>query len=119
MDDFASNTTNGYDIPPSPANYIKAGKRPLSSMAPSIVVDENGDVVLVIGGAGGSKITTSVALTILKYLFFEIDLERAVNEQRLHHQLLPMYIQYETNYNEVNLNRHDTLEDNTFCLFYF
>lgn len=102
MDDFSSpNITNGFDIPPSPANYIEPGKRPLSSMAPTIIVDEDGDVVLVIGGAGGSKITTSVALVILRYLFFGEDLERAMDEKRLHHQLFPMTVQYESGYDEV------------------
>lgn len=102
MDDFSSpNMTNDYGLPPSPANYIEPGKRPLSSMSPAIVVDENGDVALVVGGAGGSKITTSVALVILKHLWFGEDLERAMNERRLHHQLFPMAIQYETDFDEV------------------
>lgn len=102
MDDFSSpNQTNDYGLPASPANYIEPGKRPLSSMSPSIVVDENGDVVLVVGGAGGSKITTSVALVILRHLWFGEDLEQAMQVKRLHHQLYPMAIQYETDFDEV------------------
>lgn len=62
MDDFGTpGKSNSYGVPPSPANYIKPGKRPLSSMCPVIILDENGDVRLLIGGAGGIKITSSVA----------------------------------------------------------
>ena len=64
MDDFSyPGFGNSFDVPPSPNNYPKPGKRPLSSMTPTIVTDnETGDVVLAIGAAGGTKITTAVAL---------------------------------------------------------
>ena len=62
MDDFSTpGVINVYGIPASPANFVKPEKRPMSSMCPSIIVNNKGDVKMIIGGAGGSKITTSVA----------------------------------------------------------
>lgn len=62
MDDFASpGKKNFFDLEPSPANYIKPGKRPQSSMCPLIVLNKDNDVVLVLGSEGGSKIITTVS----------------------------------------------------------
>lgn len=62
MDDFSTPGKNNiHGFPPSPSNYIKPYKRPMSSMCPTIMTDHNEDVVLVIGGAGGSKITLATA----------------------------------------------------------
>ncbi|KAL1281462.1 hypothetical protein QQF64_000265 [Cirrhinus molitorella] len=65
-------------------NLIKPGKRPLSSMCPTIILDKHSkQVKMVVGGAGGTNITTSVAQVILNYLFFDYDLQKAVEEPRV------------------------------------
>uniref|UniRef100_A0A672K543 Gamma-glutamyltranspeptidase 1-like n=1 Tax=Sinocyclocheilus grahami TaxID=75366 RepID=A0A672K543_SINGR len=63
-------------------NLIKPGKRPLSSMCPTIIL-HSGQVKMVVGGEGGTNITTSVAQVILNYLFFGYDLQKAVKEPRV------------------------------------
>ena len=62
IDDFSSpNVTNEFGLPPSPVNFIKPGKRPQSSAVPTMVLDKKGNVLMTIGAAGGTIITTSVA----------------------------------------------------------
>ncbi|XP_060662289.1 scoloptoxin SSD14 [Drosophila nasuta] len=96
MNDFSKpGSVNAFGIPDSPANYIKPGKRPMSSACPSIVLDKQGNVQLVVGGAGGPKITTSVAQAILRYFVLKESVYNAVNSGRLHHQLVPMHVELE------------------------
>lgn len=96
MDDFSTpGVINGFGVPASPANYIYPGKRPMSSMSPCIIVDKEGNVRLLVGAAGGTRITTSVAAVIMKYLLRGETLTAAVNNGRLHHQLAPMRVSYE------------------------
>lgn len=63
MDDFSvPSVVNYYGLPGNNKNnHIKPGKRPLSSMVPSVLTTSDGDVRMVIGSAGGTKITTSVS----------------------------------------------------------
>ncbi|OAD58362.1 Gamma-glutamyltranspeptidase 1, partial [Eufriesea mexicana] len=96
MDDFSSpNIVNGFDLPVSPANFIRPGKRPMSSMSPTVVIDKNEDVRLVIGAAGGTKITSAVAIAMILNLWSGYNVKQAIDTLRIHHQLLPMQVQNE------------------------
>uniref|UniRef100_A0A182SZG7 Gamma-glutamyltransferase n=1 Tax=Anopheles maculatus TaxID=74869 RepID=A0A182SZG7_9DIPT len=105
MDDFSTpGTVNTYGLPASPANFIAPGKIPLSSMTPSIVTDRNGSVRMVLGGAGGSRITSATAVMIYRHLVFGDDLDTIMKEKRLHHQLAPMWVDYEPGFPQSILN---------------
>ncbi|XP_031630492.1 glutathione hydrolase 1 proenzyme-like [Contarinia nasturtii] len=96
MGDFAvKNFKDYYGLPPSPSNFIAPGKRPTSSVSPTIVTDDNGEVRLVAGAAGGVKIITAMAMIIARTLWFDQNIKEAVDAPRIHHQLIPMEVQYE------------------------
>ena len=95
MDDFSfPDIINDFGLPPSPNNFAKPGKRPLSSMSPAIFVDSDGDVKLAIGAAGGTSITSATALTSIYNLHLGWDIAKSLDAPRLHHQLMPMRVDY-------------------------
>uniref|UniRef100_A0A6G1SD81 Gamma-glutamyltranspeptidase 1 n=1 Tax=Aceria tosichella TaxID=561515 RepID=A0A6G1SD81_9ACAR len=99
MDDFVSpNLTNKFQLPPTKYNHIRPGKRPLSSMAPSVFIDGHGNPKLIIGASGGSKITTAIAMVALRNLFFNENIKTAIDSSRIHHQFLPDKIMFEANF---------------------
>ena len=90
MDDFSvkPGTPNLYGVVGADANAIAPGKRPLSSMTPTVLT-RDGKVALVIGTPGGSRIFTSVFQVISNWHDFHMPLAGAVAAVRVHHQLLP------------------------------
>ena len=90
MDDFTVKVgvPNLYGLVQGEANSIAPGKRPLSSMSPTIV-SKDGKPVMVVGTPGGSRIITVVVLTILNVIDYGMDIQEAVDAPRFHQQWLP------------------------------
>ncbi|MGO9038060.1 MAG: gamma-glutamyltransferase [Steroidobacteraceae bacterium] len=90
MDDFSAkpNTPNGFGVVGGDSNAIAPGKRPLSSMTPTILT-RDGTVSMVIGTPGGSRIFTSVFQMLADLYDYRLPLEEAQKQFRFHHQLLP------------------------------
>jgi gamma-glutamyltranspeptidase / glutathione hydrolase len=91
MDDFSSQpgVPNAFGLIGAENNAIEPGKRPLSSMSPTIVLDKNDQPVLTIGAAGGPKIITQVVLALIRTLDLKQDLQAAIAAPRIHHQWQP------------------------------
>lgn len=90
MDDFTSKvgTANMFGLVQGKANAIAPGKRPLSSMSPTIVT-RDGAPVVILGTPGGSRIITAVTLTLLNLIDYGMNLQEAVDAPRFHHQWMP------------------------------
>lgn len=97
MDDFTSRPgrPNAFNLKQSEANAPDAGKRPVSSMSPTIVFSPEGDVELVAGASGGPRIITSTVQAILNAIVFDMNAESAVATPRVHDQLWPMALYLE------------------------
>jgi gamma-glutamyltranspeptidase / glutathione hydrolase len=90
MDDFAAKpgTPNMFGLVQGESNAIQPGKRPLSSMTPTIVV-KDGKLFMTAGAPGGSRISTAVLQVILNVIDFGMNVQDAVDAPRVHHQWLP------------------------------
>ena len=98
MDDFSAKAgvPNIYGLVGTKANEIQPGKRMLSSMTPTII-EQNGQLKMVLGTPGGSTIITSVFQVVLNTLEMGMNMQQAVEYPRFHHQWLPDVTRYENN----------------------
>ena len=111
MDDFSAkpDTPNGFGLIGGIANSIEPGKRPLSSMTPTIVFGEDGKPMLATGSPGGSTIITVVLQTILNVLAFDMGVAEASSVPRIHHQWLPDQVYFESGISKDTLQILSTM----------
>jgi gamma-glutamyltranspeptidase/glutathione hydrolase len=104
LDDFtaAPGASNAYGLVGFEANLPGPGKRPLSSMSPTIVL-KDGNPILVTGSPGGSRIISTVLQVIVNVLDYRMDVAAAVAAPRLHHQWLPDEVRLEAGFSEDTL----------------
>jgi gamma-glutamyltranspeptidase/glutathione hydrolase len=97
MDDFAAapGQPNMFGLVQGEANAIQPGKRMLSAMSPTIVLDPAGKLLMVTGAAGGPTIITATMEVILNVIEHGMTLADAMRAPRLHHQALPDQLDYE------------------------
>jgi gamma-glutamyltranspeptidase/glutathione hydrolase len=99
MDDFSAKpgSPNMFGLVQGEANAIQPGKRPLSSMTPTIIT-KDGKLFMVVGGPGGGRIITSVFQTVTNVIDFGMNVRDAVDSPRFHHQWMPDVITLETGF---------------------
>jgi gamma-glutamyltranspeptidase/glutathione hydrolase len=97
MDDFdaAPGVPNVFGLVGTGVNAVAPGKRPLSSMAPTLVFDAEGRMVLAVGAPGGATIPSTVAQVIMRLLGDGMALDQALGSPRIHHQWQPDLVQVE------------------------
>jgi gamma-glutamyltranspeptidase/glutathione hydrolase len=97
MDDFSAQPgkPNLFGLIQGDRNKIEPGKRPLSSMTPTIVLRKDGTFWFAVGGRGGPRITSAVIQAIINVIDFDMNIQQALDAPRVHHQWLPDEIMYE------------------------
>jgi len=100
MDDFvaAPGVPNFYGLVGNERNAVAPGKRPLSSMSPTVVLDSQGEPLLVVGASGGPRIITSTLEVLLAVLEGGYSVQQAVELPRFHHQWLPDRIRVDSDF---------------------
>ena len=105
MDDFSiqPGVANHFGLVGGEANAVAPGKRPLSSMSPTIVL--NGDTpILAVGAAGGPTIISQTVLAIVNVIDFGMDIRSAIAAPRFHHQWSPDELEIESGIGEKTLD---------------
>ena len=102
MDDFSikPGVPNMYGAVGGEANAIQPGKRMLSSMSPTLVLDKNKNPLLIVGTPGGTTIPTSVFQTLINILDFGMNSLEAINKPKFHHQWLPDEVMVEKEFDQ-------------------
>ena len=95
--------SNSFGYIPSETNYIRPGKRPLSSMTPTIVTHPNGTLYFVAGGAGGSRIITATVQNLVHAIDQGMSAAEALGQPRLHDQLVPNRVVFEYAYDNATV----------------
>jgi len=97
MDDLAAKpgSPNGFGLVQGEANSVQPGKRPLSSMTPTIVLDKDHKLWFAIGSPGGPTIINTVLQVIVNIIDHKMNLQQAIDAPRVHHQWLPDLVQWE------------------------
>jgi gamma-glutamyltranspeptidase/glutathione hydrolase len=97
MDDFSARPgyPNQFGLVQGEANSIEPGKRMLSAMTPTIVLDPEGELFMVVGSPGGATIITNVFQQVSNVVDFGMGVRQGINAPRVHHQHLPDLIQFE------------------------
>lgn len=105
MDDFAAKpgVANAYGLVGGDANAVQAGKRPLSSMTPTLVL-KDGKPALVTGSPGGARIITTVLQQIVNYIDYGMNPLEAAATPRFHHQWTPDELRIEKGFSVDTLN---------------
>lgn len=99
MNDFSiPGVPNEFGFAPSEANFIRPGKRPLSSMTPLIATHPNGTLFAVIGAAGGSRISTATMQCLWHAVEHNMTMAESLRVGRVHDQLVPNVLNLETTF---------------------
>jgi gamma-glutamyltranspeptidase/glutathione hydrolase len=97
MDDFAARPgrPNLFGLVQGERNKVEGGKRPLSSMTPTIVMTTDGKPWFALGARGGPRIISAVMQTVINVIDHDMDIQQAIDAPRIHMQWLPDEIGYE------------------------